>query len=89
MAERGIGFVKEANLGKSDFTFMFLTSSINVGIYTVDYYVPNHQLGIEVDGPQHFLCPTMEPSGSSLAKHRYMATQFENFVVITGNTVWK
>ena len=61
---------------------------MDIGYYTVDYFVPDHSLGIEIDGPSHFLCPTMEPTGSALAKHRYMRTQFEHFVVITGNTVW-
>lgn len=49
LAERGFNFVKEANFG----------------IYTIDYWVPEHSIGIEVDGPSHFLAPMMQPSGST------------------------
>ena len=59
------------------------------GIYTVDFWLKDHSIAIEIDGPSHFICPSMEPSGSTLAKRRFLSRIFKHFFVITGSTVWK
>ena len=55
----------------------------------MDFYIPKGNIGIEIDGPSHYLCPSREPSGSTIAKRRYLNACFDNFHIITGNTVWK
>ena len=60
-----------------------------LGIFTVDFWLQEHGIAIEIDGPSHFICPSKEPSGSCLAKHRYLKKQLPHFHVITGNVIWK
>ena len=43
-----------------------------IGLYTVDIYLPEKKIAIEVDGPSHFICPTLEYNGASSAKARYL-----------------
>ena len=68
------------------FTLIIL---VCVGIFTIDFMIKDDMIGIEIDGPSHFICPSMEPSGTTLAKHRYLHSKLDHFHVITGNTVWK
>ena len=60
-------------------------------IYSVDYYLPLQKVGIEIDGPQHFICPNEKPSQTTLAKRRYLRNIFgpEKFYYVTGNFIWK
>ena len=60
-----------------------------VGIYSVDFDLPGKRIAIEVDGPSHFLCPTMQFVGSSSAKSRYLRRcgEYEKVYHITGNLV--
>ena len=42
-----------------------------VGLYSVDFYLPEQGIAIEVDGPSHYIYPTLE-SGATSAKARYL-----------------
>ena len=83
LKDLGFKFVKEYNAGRT--TLSFVHRLCTIGIFTVDYYLTEHKIGIEVDGPSHFICPSGDPSGSTKAKHRYLATKLAKFYVITGN----
>jgi len=57
-------------------------------LYTIDFWIKYNDLAIEVDGPSHFIAPSEKPTGTSLAKRRYLNRVFEGrFYTITGNVV--
>ena len=70
-------------------SFTNQSTSVTGDIYSVDFYLPEYSIGIEIDGPSHFICPREEPSGSTLAKRRFLERELAHFFVVTGNTVWK
>jgi len=45
------------------------------GIYSLDYvvhYGHNKKICVEIDGPSHFICPSMRPTQTTLAKRRIL-----------------
>ena len=64
-------------------------SEQRVGLYSVDFQLTGKKIAIEVDGPSHFICPTMQLTGSSSAKQRYLRRcgKFDKVFQITGNFV--
>ena len=58
-----------------------------LGVLTIDFYVPDLRLGIEVDGPSHFVSSPdgLRLSGTTKAKHRVLRHHCDHFFQVTGN----
>lgn len=60
--------------------------SVADSVYSIDYWLKDHQIAIELDGPSHFIAPSNKPNGTCKAKRRYLDQVFKGrLYTITGN----